>query len=164
MAEKVFISHKRIDSPTAERVAQRVRANGLATYLDVVDDALMEDGPDLADTLLRRMGECSQLIAVVSSSTKISWWVPWEIGVGSEKGFRMASYANEYVDLPSYLLKWPALRSLTDVDTYCRISKENEIIREARTRYITDSGLTLRVRKALSEEFHKRLKTELRAR
>ena len=87
---KVFISRKNTDSLIAEKVARRVRANGLSVYLDTIDDALTKDGSDLADHLLRRMGQCQQLIAVVSSATKTSWWVPWEIGVGAEKGFRMA--------------------------------------------------------------------------
>ena len=85
MPIKVFISHKDSDSELAERVARRVRFNGMDTYLDTIDDALAKDGPDLAELLVARMSSCQQLIAVVSSQTKDSWWVPWEIGVGSEK-------------------------------------------------------------------------------
>ena len=102
---KVFVSHKNVDSALAERVARRIRVNGLDTYLDTIDDALLKDGADLADHPLRRMNECQQLVAVILSSTKDSWWVPWEIGVWSEKGFRMASFSETYVTLPSYLEK-----------------------------------------------------------
>ena len=109
---KVFVSHKDVDEALARRVAQRVRQNGLGAYLDSVDPALERDGPELADYLLARMSECEQLIAVVSSATSTSWWVPWEIGVGSEKGFRMASYSERLVNLPTYLQKWPDLHSL----------------------------------------------------
>ena len=116
---KVFVSHKKEDATLAEKVARRIRLNGLETYVDTIDDALLKDGPDLAEHLLRRMGECQQLIAVVSTSTKGSWWVPWEIGVGSEKSFRMASFSETYVTLPSYLEKWPALHTDQHIDQYC---------------------------------------------
>ncbi len=52
MPSKVFISHKNTDAALAEKVARRVRVNGLETYLDTIDDALVKDGPDLADLLL----------------------------------------------------------------------------------------------------------------
>ena len=52
MPSKVFISHKNTDSALADTVARRVRANGLETYLDTIDDALVKDGPDLSDLLL----------------------------------------------------------------------------------------------------------------
>ena len=100
---KVFVSHKDSDQELAKRVSSRVQANGFEAYVYAVDSALVRDGPELSEYLLRRMDECQQLIAVVSSATAASWWVPWEIGVGSEKGFRMASFSPSFVKLPSYL-------------------------------------------------------------
>ena len=64
MASKVFISHKNTDAALAEKVARRVRANGLETYLDTIDDALVKDGPDLSNLLLARMGQCQHLMAI----------------------------------------------------------------------------------------------------
>ena len=159
---KVFISHKNTDSAVAEEVAQRVRINGLETYLDTIDDVLVKDGPDLADLLLARMGECQQLIAVVSSQTKDSWWVPWEIGVGSEKGFRMASYSEIYVSLPSYLEKWPALHTDRHIDLYCEYSKQTELVVARRTREALTEERRTRVRKSEALDFHKQLKAAIR--
>jgi hypothetical protein len=152
---------KNTDAPLAAKVARRVRLNGLQTYLDVVDDALAKDGPDLSDLLLARMSSCDQLIAVVSTDTKTSWWVPWEIGVGSEKGFRMASYSESYVVLPTYLQKWPALHSDFDIDLYCRLSAraDAEILRQTRTVLADESRMRIRKDEAL--DFHKALRTEL---
>jgi hypothetical protein len=158
MPSKVFISHKNSDAGLAEKVARRVRYNGLATYLDTIDDALAKDGPDLADLLLARMGECQQLIAVVSTQTKDSWWVPWEIGVGSEKGFRMASYSESFVSLPSYLEKWPALHTDRHIDLYCEYSKRTEQVLSRKMQdYVTEER-RIRVRKSEATDFHKRLK------
>ena len=162
MAGKVFISHKNTDALLAERVARRVRANGLETYLDTIDDALMKDGPELADVLLARMAQCQQLIAVVSSETKTSWWVPWEIGVGSEKGFRMASYSESYVSLPTYLEKWPALHTERDVDLYCQYSKQTDAVINRRMRDALTEDRRMQVRKSEALDFHKQLKAALR--
>lgn len=162
MAKKVFISHKNTDSALAGRVAHRVRLNGLDTYLDVIDDALVKDGPDLADLLLERMSKCDQLIAVVSESTKTSWWVPWEIGVGSEKGFRMASYSERYISLPSYLEKWPDLHSDSDIDLYCKLSERADAEIRSRTRTILNEDARMNVRKGEALDFHKALRAELK--
>jgi len=159
---KVFISHKSSDSKLATSVALRVKNNGLDTYLDTIDDALLKDGPDLAEILLARMGDCQQLIAVVSSETKGSWWVPWEIGVGSEKGFRMASFSMVYVDLPSYLKKWPELHSDVDVDLYCQYSKAAENKVSVESAGILTEARRLNVVKANAKNFHSDLKARLR--
>lgn len=158
---KVFVSHKDVDEALARRVAQRVRQNGLEAYLDSVDPALKRDGPDLADYLLERMSECEQLIAVVSTATSESWWVPWEIGVGSEKGFRMASYSERLVQLPSYLQKWPSLQSLNDVDVYCQFSAATEQrVRTTARAYLSEAA-RMSVQKQHAGEFHRLLKTAL---
>jgi len=162
MAKKVFISHKNTDAMLAAKVARRVQMNGLQTYLDVIDDALAKDGPDLADLLLQRMSSCDQLIAVVSTATKDSWWVPWEIGVGSEKGFRMASYSENYVSLPSYLEKWPDLRTDVDIDLYCKMSKRSGAEVERRTRTLLSEDNRMNVRKGEALDFHKVLRSELK--
>ena len=162
MAKKVFISHKNTDSALAGRVAHRVRLNGIDTYLDVIDDALVKDGPDLADLLLERMSKCDQLIAVVSDSTKTSWWVPWEIGVGSEKGFRMASYSERYVSLPSYLEKWPDLHSDADIDLFCKLSERADAEIRSRTRTVLTEDGRVNVRKGEALDFHKALRAELK--
>ena len=162
MASKVFISHKNTDAALATKVARRIQANGLETYLDTIDDALVKDGPELADLLLARMSSCQQLIAVVSSQTKDSWWVPWEIGVGSEKGFRMASYSESYVSLPSYLEKWPALHTDRHIDLYCQYSKQTEVVLNRRIREALTEERRMHVRKSEALDFHKQLKAAIR--
>jgi|GEM_PF-549503 len=162
MANTVFISHKNTDSLLAARVAKRIERNGLGTYLDVIDDALVKDGPDLADLLLERMSKCDQLIAVVSASTRDSWWVPWEIGVGSEKGFRMATYSEVLVSLPSYLEKWPDLHTDGDIDLYCSQSAKTDADIRRQFTYILNESARIDVRKRGAQDFHKLLRTSLR--
>ena len=159
MAIKVFISHKDSDSVLAGEVGKRIRMHGIETYLDIIDDALYKDGPDLADHLLSRMGECQQLVAVVSFSTKDSWWVPWEIGVGSEKGFRMASFSRSSVKLPSYLEKWPALHSDRDIDLYCKYSRQADA-NISRGTWLTEER-KVAAQKTEALDFHKQLRSAL---
>lgn len=158
---RVFVSHKDVDEATARKVAARVEANHMGVYLDSVDPAMAKDGPGLADYLLERMDECEQLIAVVSSATAESWWVPWEIGVGSEKGFRMASYSESAVYLPTYLRKWPILRSMQDVDRYCLFSRRTgDRIHEATARTMSESR-RLDIRREKAADFHRHLSLDL---
>lgn len=161
MPIKVFISHKRADADVALRVAHRVQSRGLETYVDLIDDALVKDGPGLADHLLRRLSDCQQLIAVVSEETKTSWWVPWEIGVGSEKGFRMASFCARATSLPSYLVKWPVLKTLQDVDLYCSYSRTSEQRVFNRTLGELDPGRRTQLRKSETFDFHRTLMSAL---
>ena len=157
MAIRVFVSHRRTDSELATHVANQVKRSGLDTYLDVIDDALLKDGPQLAERLLTRMARCQQLIAVVSAETSGSWWVPWEIGVGSEKGFRMASYSLQVVDLPSYLEKWPSLHSDNDIATYCQLSNEAAAEVSRRERVALSEQARTDIRKSQALDFHTRL-------
>ena len=116
---KAFLSHKCEDAKGATLIAEHLRAGGVNTYVDVFDpDA--QDGPALADYLRRRLAECSGLIAVISSVTARSWWVPWEIGIATERDMPLATYSHDRTAVPSYLKKWPYMTSLGDVDAYIK--------------------------------------------
>lgn len=123
MTYTVFISHKQEDATPAAAVSQRLKANGMPSYLDLFDpDA--KDGPELAEYLRARLGRCQGLMAVVSNKTITSWWVPWEIGVATERDMPMATFSYEHVNVPSYLRKWPYLTRLEQIDSYARLAKE----------------------------------------
>lgn len=155
---KIFVSHKSVDEDVAVRVAGRLkRVHGLATYLDSVDPALARKGEDLAEYLRRQMGSCSHLLAVVSAITKTSWWVPWEIGVASEKRFPLATFASGSGELPDYLKKWPYLRSDRDLDRYAEAVKQSEQARSSRSRVVEAS----QARREAGEMFYKSLRISL---
>lgn len=121
---KIFISHQRSDSDLATRVAYRLKAyHQIDSYLDLIDPESRGKGDDLGDHLRSELGKCTQLMAVVSVNTKGSWWVPWEIGVATEKDQPIATYAGDNTALPEYLKKWPYLRDDSELDIYARVSK-----------------------------------------
>lgn len=159
MAEEVvvFISHRGEDGAVAKSIANHLASKGLGVYLDVIDLALVKDGPELGDYLKARLGECSQLLAVISAATKGSWWVPWEIGVATERNYRIATFLTEGVPTPGYLQKWPYLRTRQDLDKYVVESKH------AQVQVLAKSGgvITKRTRAEVARDFHRSLKRAL---
>lgn len=117
---KVFISHKREDANRASDIANRLKqVHHIDSYLDVIDPLIgVHDGPALAEHVQKQMDTCDSLLAVVSTATANSQWVPWEIGIATEKGFPLATYADTFMPLPEFLQKWPYLKSNSDLDKY----------------------------------------------
>ena len=121
---KIFLSHQAADSITAAYVARRLRDHHqIESYLDVIDPYINSRGEDLASHIRSQMGRCTQLLAIVSDATKASQWVPWEIGVATEKDYPLATYSAGFASPPEFLRKWPYLRSDADIDLYARTSK-----------------------------------------
>lgn len=124
---KVFLSHQSADSVIATQIARRLEnVHGIATYLDVIDPYMNRRGEDLAAHIRYEMARCTQLLAIVSESTKASQWVPWEIGVATEKSFPLATYLAGYAAPPEFLRKWPYLRTEAEIDLYARTSRAAE--------------------------------------
>jgi hypothetical protein len=97
-------------------------------------------------------------MAVVSQRTKDSWWVPWEIGIATEKEFPISTYAGEQCELPTYLKKWPYLTNLTHVDLWVDASREADRHVE-RTRSLRESAGEIRTR--ATREFYTRVRRTL---
>lgn len=123
---KVFLSHQSADSVLAGRIAYRLRTvHGIDCYLDTIDPNIQR-GEDLAAHIRSEMGMCTQLLAIVSQKTATSQWVPWEVGVATEKDYPLATFAGDSVMPPEFLRKWPYLRSDADLDRYAAVSKQAE--------------------------------------
>jgi hypothetical protein len=63
-----------------------------------------------------RREECLQLLAVISPITLVSWWMPWEIGVATEKECFLASFVSGGAAIPDSLQKCPYLQSMPELD------------------------------------------------
>lgn len=121
---KIFISHQAADSAIAKNIADRLRIyHSIDSYLDVIDPYINRNGEDLAKHIQVEMSKCTQLLAIVSSETKNSQWVPWEIGVATEKDYPLATFSGGNTLPPEFLRKWPYLRTESDLDLYARVSK-----------------------------------------
>lgn len=154
---RVFISHKREDTEDAVDVPNVLKRQGVSTYIDALDPYLFQAGDDLGDYFRKILAQCSHLMAVVSENTKLSWWIPFEIGIATEKQYPIATYAIGACGLPSYLKKWPYLRSHSDLITYGKVGRGTKT-------YILAEGIekiAASRRGEYSREFHRQLKAVL---
>ncbi len=159
---KIFISHQKADTIFSQQTAHRLQTNHrIECYLDVIDPYVDRPIEDLAHHIRSKMSDCTQLLAIVSSSTKASQWVPWEIGVATEKDFPLATYSADGQTPPEFLLKWPYLRSTADLDQYAIISKNlNQQLTMEMAKSWSASAST--VRRNSTAQFFKNLRTALR--
>lgn len=154
---RIFISHKQEDQQFASNISSHLNRNGIATYLDVLDVHLLGDGEELTEYLRSKLDQCTHLLAVLSEKTQLSWWVPFEIGLATEKDYPISSFTN-LSKIPDYLWKWPVLRHSRDLDVYIdNLNKGREII-------ITEAygQFSVKDNKTYAKAFHSRLKRELR--
>lgn len=156
---KVFISHQKADAALATEISNRLRTkHQIDTYLDVIDTKDLK-GEDLADYLRLEMGKCTQLLAVVSTATRESQWVPWEIGVATEKDFPLATYSGGPALPPEFLRKWPYLRTSADIDHYAAASRSADTTYSYRRSSLHESIETARSRS--SKDFYRALRVSL---
>lgn len=136
---KIFISHQRADTALAAWIAKRLWVyHSIDSYLDVIDPESSTKGDQLGEHIRDELGKCHQLLAVVSYATKGSWWVPWEIGVATEKDYPIATYAGDKTSLPEYLKKWPYLTSEQELDVYAKVSKQAHETYVNNKRYLSE--------------------------
>lgn len=80
----IFISHTTRDDALANRVKNRLTTiHKIECYIDDIDRELAANRgkASLTPVLIDRLRKCDTLLAVVTSNTKGSWWVPFEIGI-----------------------------------------------------------------------------------
>ena len=125
---KSFISHKKEDEYTAFGIQQVLENMGIEAYLDILDDTISDNGEKLTKHIRKKLRECSDVIVVLSDNTKRSWWVPFEIGMATEKDMPIANYLTSYEKLPEYLEYWPRLKNQQDVKKYVEV--RNKVARQ----------------------------------
>lgn len=150
----VFISHRTADDALATHVFAHLTRHGIHCYLDNLDREAHTTN-DITALILSRMSLTSHLIAVVTQNTAGSWWVPFEIGVATESAKRIASYTRVRVLLPEYLLKWPALESDSDLNTFAGEYKRDRPLQEKR------AGFSRAEQRSDAETFHRILKAAI---
>lgn len=161
---KVFISHQKADSAKAAEIANRLRYyHSIDSYLDVIDPKIgTQEGPELAEHVRNQMDLCDSLLAVVSHDTAKSQWVPWEIGIATEKDFPLATYADTPLPLPEFLQKWPYIKSMSELDKYAYAVKQ--MLGRSRTAMRTKTYTTESFNqgnRTTTKEFYRNLRASL---
>jgi len=154
----VFISYKHLDRNLALQIDERLKINGIKTYLDVLD-AESQSTESITTVITKNIAMCSHLIAVVSKETATPWWVPFEIGEATISAKRIASYRSSYSSLPEYLEMWPKMDSMQHLDLFIATYK-NEQRESVYNRNMFESVGSVGVKSA--SDFHSTLKAKIR--
>lgn len=121
---KIFISHKKEDSFTANQIAKELKLCNVDCYLDVLDASVTQDGKELTDHIRESLNKCTDIIVVMSSVTRLSQWVPFEVGMAAQVDMPTATFLKEDVSLPDFLQYWPRLKKVEDIREYVSVSNE----------------------------------------
>lgn len=158
----VFISHRTVDDEIAKSVYQRLRLHhNIDCYIDDIDAELRRASgtPAVTSLIVRRLNECTNLLAMVTENTQGSWWVPFEVGVARQAPRVITSFTNQQdAQLPEYLLEWPRLRGDTAVDTFARLYKAQ---RRLLTERIIEKRASAGEQLSSVDDFHRQLKASL---
>lgn len=143
----IFISHRTADDALAQTVYNRLKfTHGISCYIDNVDALVNKMSQrDLTSYIVKKLNECTNLMAIVTANTQGSWWVPFEIGVARQAPRIITSYfQGQSSALPEYLQEWPVLTKEQEIDSYAVVYKQQsqakrQIILEKRASF-TDSA------------------------
>jgi len=152
----VFISYQRVDESKARSIGEKLNAFGVRTYIDVMDPYLSST-EDVTNLILGRLHTCTHLMAVVSSHTVASWWVPFEIGVATEGDRRITSYRRDTVTLPDFLKIWPVLNYDYQLERFAQRYFQDSAHGETSYRFAGTSQKSLH----RAAQFHDALKGDL---
>ena len=126
MTWDVFVSHATKDDALAEEVARIIRGFGLTAWVDSDHFARKDDGPEMASRIQRVIKRSYCLLAVVTSTTRDSWWVPFEIGLAFDNNRFLSTYGDPRVPLPSFLEAWPRVKDHNELRSWCTIVKQKK--------------------------------------
>ena len=86
VGKDTFLSHSSKDAEFLPSVIQLLENHGASVYCDLGDDRLpTEPNPETAMILKDQIGRSTRLVVFVTTNSKDSKWVPWELGIGDAK-------------------------------------------------------------------------------
>jgi hypothetical protein len=124
----IFISHQRDDKEVAFRLSQFLKERGISSYLDILDPSI--NTLNLTNRIRQALDGCTHLIVVLSKSTQLSWWVPFEIGIATDKEKPIANLLIANIEIPAFLMTWPYLRTDQDLEQYVSVVNMNLYVLE----------------------------------
>ncbi len=155
---KIFISHKKCDSKIALQIAKEFQSRNIDIYLDALDETIniSQGSKELTNHLKSEIESSSDILVVMSDQTRLSWWVPFEIGMAADQNMPIVTYLHNDVHLPEYLDYWPRLSYLTDIDIYINHIKKR-IFRES----IKKESVNFSRKNSILDNFYADLKENL---
>ena len=121
----VFISHKKEDEEAANAIgAYLTDIVGVNIYLDTKDCILKEavsidNDQQIVESVKRGLAYSSDILCLISDKTRLSWWVPYEIGFADKQGIDIAVLKlKDIEDIPEYLKIQKVLLNIEDFLQY----------------------------------------------
>lgn len=152
---RVFISHQEVNSKKALDISIHIKSQGIDTYLDVLDPYFGKNPVGLTNFIKNNIDSSTHLLIVLSEKTKLSWWVPFEIGIVTDQDKPIVNYFIEKVEIPEYLQMWPYLQTTKDIDKYI------SMIKKGKSHLILEKRATKYSLHRTSDIFHEELKKSL---
>ena len=116
----IFISHKKEDQHIAIELGKFLTENlNVDIYLDIFDVELqeavsVENDAKIVSSIKEGINLSNILLCIVSDKTKLSWWVPYEIGLADNSGIKIASIKTKEIDdFPSFLKTQETVNNLS---------------------------------------------------
>lgn len=118
----VFISYKGEDKHIAIQLGDFLEKHlGVDIYLDIFDPDLreavsVENDAKIVASIKCGLKHSDILLCIISDKTKLSWWVPYEIGIADNSEIKIASIKTKNVnDFPSFLKTKRTINNLNDL-------------------------------------------------
>lgn len=82
-AKDTFLSHSSKDAEYLPGVIKLLKNHGASVYCDLDDERMPgEPNPETAELIKAQIKGSSRLVLFVTTNSKDSKWVPWELGIG----------------------------------------------------------------------------------
>lgn len=143
----IFISHISIDKSAAIAIGEYIRKAGFDIYLDIYDTELQSavarnDDQKITESIEKGITYSTDILCLVSESTKSSWWVPYEIGFAKSQNQETNNKNNtistlitrdvEYI--PSYLKVTNLLKGTKSLNKFLQdLAHKENLIEKAYT-------------------------------
>jgi hypothetical protein len=121
----IFLSHIRCDKRHVKEFGEYIKNAGINIYLDVEDKELQaavdaSDDNKITHFIEAGIRRSTDLMIFLSEATRISWWVPFEIGFGKAELKRLSCVRlrDVKIDDLSYLTIIRCLRTPKEMDIY----------------------------------------------
>ena len=121
---KFFISHKQEDAATALLIEMELRKQGIPAYLDVLDSAVTSSGREMTEHIKEKINDCTDIIVIMSQLTRLSQWVPFEVGIAAQRDLPTATFLRADIQVPEFLEYWPRLKYTSDILKYVAAKRE----------------------------------------
>ena len=127
----VFISHKKEDQHIAIALGEFLTSHlEVDIYLDAFDPELaeavsVENDSKIVATVKKGLSLSTILLCIVSEKTRLSWWVPYEIGIADSLKIKIASIRTKNLDdFPSFLKTKETINNLAELVEFIIKSKK----------------------------------------